>query len=76
MPTLDELKLLGDGIRETTSSTPGWDYIFVSSMMVVLLLAMEFVQITAIIFLLIIMGLAGNIGLLLPQLVLQPGEFT
>ena len=43
---------------------------------VALLLAMEFVQITAIIFQLIIMGLVGNIGLLPLQSVLQPGEFT
>lgn len=28
MPTLDELKLLGDGVRETTASTPGWGYDF------------------------------------------------
>ncbi|MCS2889169.1 hypothetical protein NXV14_21790 [Bacteroides fragilis] len=31
MPTLDELKLLGDGVRETTASTPGWGYISGSS---------------------------------------------
>ena len=29
--TLDELKLLGDGVRETTASTPGWGYISGSS---------------------------------------------
>lgn len=31
MPTLDELKLLGDGIRETISSTPNWNFISISS---------------------------------------------
>ncbi len=31
MPTLDELKLLGDGIRETISSTPNWNSISISS---------------------------------------------
>ena len=31
MPTLDELKLLGDGIRETTASIPSWGYISGSS---------------------------------------------
>lgn len=31
MPTLDELRLLGDGVRETTASTPGWGYISGSS---------------------------------------------
>ena len=45
-------------------------------MMVVLLLAMEFVRITAIIFLLIDMGIAGSIGLLLPRLVVQPEDFA
>ena len=43
---------------------------------VALLLAMEFVQITAIIFQLMIMGLEGDIGLLPLQSVLQPGDFT
>ena len=76
MPTLDELKLLGDGVRETTASTPGWGYISGSSSEGSTVLAMEFVQITAIIFQLMIMGLEGDIGLLPLQSVLQPGDFT
>ena len=43
---------------------------------VALLLAMEFVQITAIIFQLMMGGIEGDIGLLPLQSVLQPGDFT
>lgn len=73
MPTLDELKLLGDGVQETTASTRVGVIFLAVRVRVALLLAMEFVQITAIIFQLMIMGLEGDIGLLPLQSVLQPG---
>ena len=74
MPTLDELKLLGFG-KLLLLLRVGVIFLAVR-VRVALLLAMEFVQITAIIFQLMIMGLEGDIGLLPLQSVLQPGDFT
>lgn len=76
MPTLDELKLLGDGVRETTASTPGWGYISGSSSEGSTVIGNGIRTNNRYYLPANDGGIEGDIGLLPLQSVLQPGDFT